>query len=391
MSDVDQKDRDLVKSVVEEVLKGIKPEATKAEDSKGLEIEEKEIKPESTNGFLKSVIGAISGKSLADLDFNDKSKDAFADWKLLTLDLYHAVISKNYGWLAAYQQKVQPNIEGSNAYGGFLVPTEFLAEVQQLAVEQEAIYPNARIRPMTGHTLDIPAQTGHGPKFVNTAEAAVKSTTSVEYTNVTLTADKAAFVLAMSDEFLADAKVNVMDDVMQQTANALAIFRDNAFVNSSGNIAGIDSYTFVSIAAGGALTGDHLISAYFRSKAYYRTRAVWLMHSRSVELVRGLKDQNNNYLLGPLGQGGLPTILGRPVVTCDAVDQDKIFFIDLSTYIVGERQGMTVDISTEATLESGSTPYSLWQRDLTGLRVVVRYGGGMAVTDGCVEIDDIRS
>lgn len=353
----------------------------------------------ATNDYqTASAVGLASGKSLSELNFHDTSDAPDADWKQIMCDLLQAMGRKQYSWLEAYDRRsrqefstktVTPQQEGVDRLGGYLVPEQFVAELQTLAQDSEAIFPRARQITMSGLTMELPTQASLGPRFVNTNETAEKSTCTVEYGLSTLTAQKAACIVPLSDEVIADARIDIMEDIIRQFGLALWEYRDDAFINGSGTINGIDSFTFTQVDAGGTLDGDDFIDAYDTIKEFYQGRAVWLMSKTVFSQVRQLKvnSESNNYLI-PWGETN-PTIQGRPVVATSFMPDDKIFFIDLNTYVVGVRQGMTVDVSNEATLNDAGTPYSFFERDMTGIRVVVRYAGTMPITEGTVELTNI--
>ena len=64
--------------------------------------------------------------------------------------------------------------------------------------------------------------------------------------------------------------------------------------------------------------GDVLIDLFYSLKAGHRQNSSWMMNSQTTGRVRKFKDGDGNYLWQPgLGEGLVPTLLGRPLVTAE--------------------------------------------------------------------------
>ena len=179
--------------------------------------------------------------------------------------------------------------------------------------------------------------------------------------------------------------------ITNRMGEAIANEEDRAFLtgNGTGRPTGIDNYTLPSIAAGGALSFDHINAAYWRLPQAYRAQAVWLMNGRTIEAVSQLKDSNNRYLLEQnsiLTESGIPSLKGRPVYESNFLPSSSIFFGDLSYYYIGLRKGLTIRTSTEASLSLGGANVSLWQRNLLGILAEERVDGELALTRSFREI-----
>ena len=68
------------------------------------------------------------------------------------------------------------------------------------------------------------------------------------------------------------------------------------------------------------MTADELIDIYHAIASGYRANASWVINDSTAQAIRKLKDGDGQYLWQPGIAAGRPdTILGRPVVTDDAV------------------------------------------------------------------------
>lgn len=84
----------------------------------------------------------------------------------------------------------------------------------------------------------------------------------------------------------------------------------------------------------------------------------------------------------PANDGSIGRILGRPAFRSDAVYQTEAsgvaetlgFAGDWNTAVYGVVQGITIDVTDQATLNDGGTPLNLWQRNMFAVRAEVEVG-----------------
>ena len=276
---------------------------------------------------------------------------------------------------------------GTDADGGFLVPQEYsddFVEARQNATVMRRA--GATVIQIEGNTFNLP-QLATRPRAYWTNELAAKSSTSASWTNITLTPYTLAAIMTASNQVIADAKIggNLIEVITRLLTEAIAFEEDNAFFTGSGSgqPTGLDSYTVNTVAAGGALTADHLIDAVYQLTQGYRSRAKWFMNSRTLRVVRQLKDTQNRYIFDAALSGvEFPTILGRPVFEQDDLAADEIWFGDPAGYWIADRIGISVKVSDVAVVggESG------FERNFTAIRVEERTDGELADTAAFVQI-----
>lgn len=306
---------------------------------------------------------------------------------------FKAFLRKDYSEMRDSIQKLEPLNETTAGDGGNLVPTvlaNFLTEVRD---DIAVIRPRARYWDMSGmktNQLDI---SGIATKPIGgyREELAEKGTSSVTFSQISLTPYSYATIVPMSTELRDDSPFDVVGLVGRLLGEAIAKDEDAYFINGTGTgqPTGLETYTLSAVNAGGAGTFDHIIQAYYLLPQPFRQNAYWITNSRVLENIRKLKDTTNDYILKPFGfitEPNMPAMLGRPVLENNNVGNGKIFFGDLKSYHVADKGGVQIDISDQATIGTGSNAYNLWQRNMLGVRAEIRNDGELAPTQAFVEI-----
>jgi HK97 family phage major capsid protein len=293
------------------------------------------------------------------------------------------------------KQKLQIMVEGSDALGGFLVPEEWANTIIEKKEEMTVIRPRATVVPVQTNVFHLP-QLATKPKVYWRSEAATKSTSTFGLEEITLTPYSLAVIVPLSQELVDDATVglpgSIINWVAQLIAKEVAKEEDKVFAGTwgtgTGRPTGIATYAGIKeIAAANALSGDHIIGAFYGLGSGYRSNAYWIMSSETMSIVQGLKDDNNRYLFNDaLTAGGLPTLKGRPVLEHNNLGIASIYFGDISAYWIADRTGIRVRVSDEATVASNSA----FEKNLVYVRVEERVDGELADTAAFVEITNAK-
>lgn len=326
-----------------------------------------------------------SGKRAGEhYEFDSKDAELCANW-------YKAFIDGDKKLAREITTKLEPLNEGVNADGGFIVPVvlaNFLTEVKE---DVSVIRPRSRVIDMSGmktNQLDI-SGIATKPRVGWTEELAAKSTSSMTFRQISLTPYKMTAIITLSTELRDDSPFNVLSIVGEKLGEAVAREEDRVFINGTGagQPTGIDSYGLAAINAGGALTYDHILNAYYLMPQAYRANGYWIMNSRTIAAVRRLKDTTNNYILQNFGfitDPNIPAILGRPVLENNNATSARIFFVDLSNYYIADKGGFKLDTSTEAVVADTS----LWETNLVGVKVEERVDAELEPVQSGVEIQN---
>lgn len=287
------------------------------------------------------------------------------------------------------RQKLQILTEGTPADGGYLVPDEFANMIVEDRRDATIMRQLASVIPVTTDTFHLPTLATR-PKTFWRSEAAKKNTSTATFGEVVLTPHSLASIVPLSNELVADAQLgtggSIVNLIAQYMGQALAEEEDKAFWtgDGSGKPTGVDDYTFTTVAASStdSSRADSIIQAIYKLPQGYRNSAVCVANKNTWSKVATLKDDNNQYLLTGLANSASQVLRGRPIYEQNDIADGKMFIGDFRDYYIADRQGVTVDVSTEATVGG----YSAFEYNLTYVRVESRVDGELALTNGIVEV-----
>lgn len=291
-------------------------------------------------------------------------------------------------------KQVNKDLGEASDGGGFLVPLEFAGFLVELLYKLPVIRPYATKIPMSSDQMQVPVET----QTVNsnwTAELAAITQSDPTFGEVILSVNNLIGISRMSRQLLLDAAINysLTDWVMMRFAKSIGRVEDTAFMAGSGTgqAKGIRQYAMTHTAAqnGAHLTGDDLITCYHNLPYAYRTQGnpVWLIHDTVLGTIRKLKDSNGQYLYTDgYGQafvtpGGTPNLMGFPVLVQNDIPTNlgagsasEIYFGDLSYYLIGDREQIFSEISTQ----EGTS----FAQHRAAVKVGERLDGQLSSTDG---------
>lgn len=257
---------------------------------------------------------------------------------------------------------------GSNADGGYLVPSETETEILTRLTAISPIRAIASVRQVSSTVYRKPV-TLTGPQVGWVAETAARPQTNSQTIDLIdfPTAELYAMPAATS-AFLDDAAVDVGQWIADEVNAAFAEQETTAFVNGNGTNKPKGFLQETQVAEGSwvwdrigyiatGVSGDWpasnksdvLIDLVYALKAGYRQNASWVMNRKSQAAVRKLKDADGNYLWQPAATaGGKATLMGFDLVEAEdmpdiAAAATPIAFGDFRRgYLVVDRQGVNV-------------------------------------------------
>lgn len=331
---------------------------------------------------------------VVDKSYGKISVDELADKKVVIQERKNAgkqnyeVTGKTIAWCNALfegdKQKLQLLTEGTGTAGGYLVPEEFANMIVEDKRDEVLMRRFARQVNISGDTLHVPALDSR-PKAAWRSEAAVKATSTVQWNEQVFTPYSLAVIVGLSQELASDASLGVSGSIVNYVADlmrrALVEEEEKAFWtgNGSGKPTGVNNYSLASIDVGGTDTAmaDAIKRLPFRLPQGHRNNAVWVGHAQALERVNIVKDDNKNYLLTSLANDPTPRLAGRPVYEQNDLPTDVLLFGDFSYYMIVDRQGITVDFSTEATVAGSSA----FEKNLVFVRCEERTDGELLLTN----------
>lgn len=277
---------------------------------------------------------------------------------------------------------------GTNADGGFLVPTPLQAEIVRKMYETSSIRPYATVVNMDAPTLKVNTENA-APTVAYVGEEASISESKQTYANDVLTAFKFAGRAGFSNESLLAAASNpsIQNHVVDQFSRAMTRFEDQELISGAGGgsaIEGIESFTpATDTNLTAALTATDLVNFWYSMDKNYRDNAVFLMNDTDRKAVHLLKDANNRYFWsdgGGFEQNG-PTLFGRPVIVSNHITADTIHLIDLSYYMIGDYDQLRVAYGTNA---------DDFAKDRTSVRMTKHTGGLLTNSAAYVTLSDVN-
>ena len=247
--------------------------------------------------------------------------------------------------------------------GADLTPTEFIADMVEKAPELSELYPYVRKIPVTSDTGIVPKEGSAITVRWGRTEANAMTASTPTYGQVAYTAQEFYAFCEVSYQLLADSPVAVAADVARQFRNALLAEQDKVIAignTSSSQPQGIASATITqSVSISNSLTYAGLVSIENQLPAKYRRNARWIGHTKVIDTMRHLKDDNGRPIFTASLQGGAPDrILGYPFSRQDDLPLTDLWLGDLERYYWFDRMSLSLDSDSGGKyFEAGTTAH----------------------------------
>lgn len=207
--------------------------------------------------------------------------------------------------------------------GGYLAPSDFVAQVVKGIVEVSPVRQAAKVGSTGSGSVILPKRTGQPTAGWVGEPPEQRPATESTYGQVEIPIHEMACYVDVSLRLLEDSAVNVEAEVSSDLAEQFGRLEGAALVKGDGvkkpagfmTAAGV-AYTPTGNAATlGAAPADTLIALMYALPMFYRGSGVWMMNANTLSAVRRLKDGDGRFLWQPAFAEGQPeSILGRPVV-----------------------------------------------------------------------------
>ena len=280
-------------------------------------------------------------------------------------------------------------VENVGISGGFLVPPEFLMELQAVQAERAIVRPRAtRIRmarrqvnipvlSQTGTTAGVPHWFG-GLTFYWADEAAEKTESDPSFRQVQLVAHKLIGYTRASDELVDDAAISLSDFLSGPLgfAGGVTWMEDYAFLQGTGAgqpLGVINAGATITVNRASTTTPIQYADLVGMYEHFLPSgQGIWLFSQSAMSNLLSITDTAGNYIWLPNMQpiSGIPsTLFGLPVMFTEKLpavgSAGDVLLADFNYYLLGDRQATTIE----------STRYDRWQYDQTSWRVVHRVDG----------------
>jgi HK97 family phage major capsid protein len=275
------------------------------------------------------------------------------------------------------------------ADGGFLIPEVLRSELLRVSLEKSIVRSRARVIPMDSLTVPFPmidstsnaSSVYGGVTAYWTEEAGQLVESQAKFGRVKLEAKKLTAYAEVPNELYSDSIISLDAFIREVFPEALAWYEDDAFLNGSGvgmplGVFKADAQVSVAKESGQAadtVKWENIVKMYARMLPGSLGNAVWIVNQ---EVFPQLATMSLNVGTGGSaiwlnnGAAGPPmTILGRPVVITEKAgalgDVNDISFVDLSYYLIGDRQ----------TMQAEASPHYRFANDMTSIRFIERVDG----------------
>ena len=347
---------------------------------------------EAVTNAVKDVLAKNGAKRLPDaMSYNKDAVGASEDGKFASRgEFFQKVFEAGQNRIGIDPRLVQSRALGESFgdAGGFLVPEEFRPDLMMIPLEQSIIRPRAFTMPMASNSLRIPSikDTSHASNVFGGVSASwgseaedVSSTTNQPtFGQIVLDAHKLTGYTVLSNELIQDSAIAVDTLLSRMFGEALAYFEDVAFISGTG--AGqpqgiLNSGCLISVAketGQGATTivKENLDKMYARLLPSSHGNAVWIANPDVFPQLASLS-QAVGTGGGPVWvsqmAGGPPTsIYGHPVIFTEKAPSlgtvGDIMLVDLSYYLIGDRQALTTSASPHVRFTTQETVYMFSER-----------------------------
>jgi HK97 family phage major capsid protein len=273
----------------------------------------------------------------------------------------------------------------SPADGGFLVPETLRSQLMQIALEQSTVRPRATVVPMESARVPFPiidSTTNAGSVFGGmiafwTEEAAMLQDANPKFGKVELDAKKLTGLSAVPNELLQDSIVSFMALLERLWPQALAFEEDAKFTAGSGvgeplGYRGAGNAASVAVArtTTNKIQYPDVVNMFARMLPSSLNNAVWTCSPDAIpqllQMALSVGTGGNSVFVVNATADMPMSIFGRPLVITEKAGQlgarGDLAFTDLGYYLVGDRQTMTADSSTDYNFGSDKTTFRIIQR-----------------------------
>lgn len=303
--------------------------------------------------------------------------------------------------MSAPMLKASSLTEGTDYYGGILVPTEMNNAIINLREEYGVFRKYADVQRMAGATKIVPKAEGHSSVFA-VGETSTFTQTDVTFRQIQLVLKKFGAYLKYSNELNDDAMISMADAISQdlavsfeQKVDACAFIGDGT--STYGGIVGLSQYNIWLDATNGGSWASNDTSKAYHGAVYLASTAAWstlgaadidgviykarrypgfkgalFCHQQfHAQVIERLKTAVGGATATEITNGwngawkGTPVVFVESMPSATAVDTCPLVYGDLKMgAMLGDGQGVAIDTQSTGTD---------WYADLIGVRAKSRW------------------
>lgn len=376
----EEKFKELTQKAIEGQIKEFKSELSefvKEEAEKILEAREKAIQRPSTSKATQA----------------EKDELTVSFFKALRTDKRDQieVAQKNFVELEGKSHQINKVADdelniGTDEQGGYYVPKPILARILTVAQTYGLARRFGLVIPMTSDTLDVPRVDTEAEFTPIIAEKGPYNALNYEFGNTRLNAGKYGGMVRPTEEFIADANVDVLNFLFTLFGRAQARTEDRLYLEA---ILADADVTGLSLGSGDDAFTDVILDDFLLMQDQINEggdeNARYVMHKSIINFLKRIKvdtSSDNRYVFGMPG-GDSPRTLWdapyhtngvMPALADSAAETAFAIYGNLQNYILGDRQQMTMRIFDQLYGANGEV----------GVRVHSRIAAGGAIPSDLV-------
>jgi HK97 family phage major capsid protein len=269
--------------------------------------------------------------------------------------------------------------EGDAASGGYLVPTEFRAELVEDIKDLPVMRNLVTVIPMATDSLELPTLASDVKTSWGSENTAI-STTTARFGTLTFAPYRLNTMMYTSRELVADSAIAVVPLITRLFSQAIGRAEDTAIIagTGTGQPTGIfksgNTYGGINNSNNASTLASAIKKLPYKLGTAYRPRARWIMNSIALAAVANLKDSQGRFLLTDgLSAADPKQLVGYPVIEQNDMATETILFGDLSYYYLADREQMSVETTTQGA--------GTFEKHQVAIKVVERIDGKVAVNN----------
>jgi HK97 family phage major capsid protein len=287
--------------------------------------------------------------------------------------------------------------EGIPSEGGFLVPSEYTAQLLDQSLENEIIRPRAQVYPMAGKTKQIPGVeiSSHASSLFGGVigywadEGNTVPQTKPGFRLVELVAKKLMMLSTATNELLQDSAINFEQVLGGMLSKAIGWYLDDAFLSGHGGgrpLGLLNCPSTIEVAAetgqtSGTICYENCINMLARLHPGCYKNSIWIANLTTLPQLAML------YMA--IGTAGVPvkvlqeetgkfTLIGKEVLFTEKTPtlgtKGDLILADLSQYAIGLREGLRIEKSNAPGFTTDESTWrtvarvdgqGLWDKPLT--------------------------
>lgn len=272
--------------------------------------------------------------------------------------------------------------------GGFLVPETLRSQLLEIALETAVVRPKATVIPMDSARVPFPsidvtsnANSLFGGMIAYWGEeGAALTDANPKFERVELDAKKLTGLSVVPNELLQDSLISFSALIERLWPMTLAFEEDSKFMSGTGvgeplGFLGAGNDASIATAAESGQTADtivyeNIVKMYSRMLPSSLNRAVWIISPECIPELFTMAlsvgtGGNSVFVVNAAGPAPM-TMFGRPIIISEKAgrlgDRGDISFVDLTYYLVGDRQTMAASSSTDYRFGNDQTTFRIIQR-----------------------------